>query len=92
MTNADNTLSLLNTAAAVKHNDQERGYIVDSTIVRIMKARNIVSHTDLIAETVSDIKTFTAEAKLIKQRISMLLERDFIERKADEPNFYVYIP
>jgi cullin 1 len=92
MTNADNTLSLLNTAAAVKHNDQERGYIVDSTIVRIMKARNIVSHTDLIAETVADIKTFTAEAKLIKQRISMLLERDFIERKADEPNFYVYIP
>jgi len=68
-----------------------RSHIIDSTIVRIMKTRRRLTHSQLLVDTVSHIKLFTPEVSLIKTRIEDLMNRDFIERDSHDMNTYVYI-
>jgi hypothetical protein len=68
-----------------------RSHIIDSTIVRIMKTRRRLSHSQLLVDTVSHIKLFEPEVSLIKTRIEDLMNRDFIERESHDMNTYVYI-
>jgi len=67
----------------------DRQYALDATIVRIMKSRKSIAHSLLTAEIYQQIK-FPADIKAIKKRIESLIEREYMERDADNAKLYVY--
>ncbi|KAG5981422.1 hypothetical protein E4U55_002955 [Claviceps digitariae] len=75
-------------------NNQTRAHIVDAAIVRIMKARKELSHSQLVSEVLSQlVGRFKPEVSLIKKRIEDLIVREYLERPDEEeaPSMYRYV-
>lgn len=70
--------------------DIGRRDLIDAAIVRIMKTKQTMSHPLLIAGVVSQLK-FTATVTDIKRRIESMLEKEYIERDANDSKVYNYI-
>jgi len=68
----------------------DRQYSLDAHIVRIMKARKTMQHSQLTAEILEQIK-FPTEIKDIKKRIETLIEREYMERDAKDSKIYHYM-
>ncbi|KAK9475523.1 Cullin [Dipodascopsis tothii] len=72
--------------------EQLRRYQTDAAIVRIMKARKVMEHNLLVAEVTAQLTSrFQPNASLIKKRIDAMLEREYIERSADNRQEYHYL-
>jgi cullin 1 len=71
--------------------EENRIYLIDSLIVRIMKTRKTMNHHNLISEVLSQLINFKVEIKYIKQRIESLIEREFLERDENQKDFYNYL-
>ncbi|RKP24523.1 cullin [Syncephalis pseudoplumigaleata] len=69
---------------------QDRQFQVDAAIVRIMKARKRMSHVNLSAEIYEQLK-FHIPPRDLQKRIESLIERDYLERDAEESNVYKYL-
>ncbi|KAI1177499.1 Cullin [Nemania sp. FL0916] len=62
-------------------NRETRKHVADSVIVRIMKQRKTLAHTQLINEVIQVLSTrFKPEMSLIKEQIESLLSREYLER------------
>ncbi|KAG5931288.1 hypothetical protein E4U53_001848 [Claviceps sorghi] len=75
-------------------NNQTRAHIVDAAIVRIMKSRKELSHSQLVSEVLSQlVGRFKPEVSLIKKRIEDLIVREYLERPDEEeaPSMYRYV-
>ncbi|KAL6868544.1 Cullin [Trichoderma novae-zelandiae] len=75
-------------------NNQTRAYIIDAAIVRIMKARKEVSHSQLLGEVLSQLAgRFKPDVPMIKRRIEDLIVREYLERPDEEgaPSMYRYV-
>ncbi len=71
--------------------EEDRGMLIDATIVKILKARKSAEHNDLIADVIKmTAGRFAAEPPNIKNRIESLIEKDFIERSKQDRRIYVY--
>ncbi|KAF8382850.1 cul-4 [Pristionchus pacificus] len=70
--------------------NQDRVYAVDAAVVRVMKTRKMLSHSDLIQELFKQLR-FPVNATDLKTRIASLMEREFITRDANDPNTYHYV-
>lgn len=68
----------------------ERQYIIDAAIVRIMKSRKRLSHAQLISESLSQIQ-FSLQPIDIKKRIENLIERDYLNRDESDRSIYNYV-
>lgn len=72
--------------------DKDRRHTVDAAIVRIMKSRKTLSHSDLMLEVVQQLqKMFQPDIKVIKRSIEGLIERDYLERDTDNQQVYKYV-
>jgi cullin 1 len=72
--------------------DKDRRYAIDASIVRIMKSRKVMAHTQLVAECVEQLsRMFKPDFKAIKKRIEDLITRDYLERDKDNANTYRYL-
>jgi len=69
---------------------EDRAYAIDACIVRIMKSRKTLAHSILMAEVFNQIK-FPVKAADVKKRIAGLIDRDYIERDADNSQIYHYL-
>jgi cullin-4 len=69
---------------------QDRQFQVDAALVRIMKARKVISHVTLMGELISQLR-FPCDASVIKKRIESLIDRDYLERHPDDPSQYRYV-
>ena len=69
---------------------QDRQYQVDAAIVRIMKARKVLSH-NLLLGTLMEHLRFACAASDLKTRIESLIDRDYLERDPDNPSNYRYV-
>ncbi|CAF0832286.1 unnamed protein product [Adineta steineri] len=72
--------------------DDDRKHVIDAAIVRIMKTRKQMTHTQLIAEVTHQLKIrFMPSPVFIKKRIESLIERDYLSRSTDDRKMYSYV-
>lgn len=71
--------------------EEDRSHAIDSAIVRIMKARKTLGHTDLIGEVMSQLVLFQPNSKQVRRRIESLIDREFLARSEHDRNTYEYL-
>jgi len=69
---------------------QDRQYQIDAAIVRIMKTRKSLTHSQLMSELYEQLK-FPYQPADLKKRIESLIDREYLERDADTPQLYRYL-
>jgi cullin 1 len=74
-----------------KRVEEDRSIAIEASIVRIMKARKTLGHQQLIGEVLTQLSFFRPQPKVIKRRIEALIDRDYLERDADNSNVYKYL-
>ncbi|KAJ2253582.1 Cullin-4A, partial [Coemansia sp. RSA 451] len=72
------------------HIHLDRMYRVDAALVRIMKARKTLEHSDLVTELLKQLD-FNVSTTEIKERVDTLFERDYVRRDDSNPSTYHYI-
>ncbi|KAL4867301.1 hypothetical protein BDV12DRAFT_122760 [Aspergillus spectabilis] len=74
-----------------KMND-ERGASIEAAVVRIMKQRKTLVHSNLISEVLSQLSArFVPDVTMVKRRIESLIDREYLERIAEDPPTYGYV-
>ncbi|KAI8371040.1 Cullin [Blakeslea trispora] len=72
--------------------DEERKHQIEASIVRIMKDRKTMEHNLLIAEVTKQLSTrFIPSPVMIKKRIEALIDREYLERSAEDRRAYHYL-
>lgn len=73
--------------------DEDRKPLIEAAIVRIMKARKVLEHQQLVAEVSAMLSgRFMPVPSEIKKRIESLVEREFLERTGnDRRSTYNYV-
>ncbi|CAH2066414.1 unnamed protein product [Thlaspi arvense] len=72
--------------------EEDRKPQIEAAIVRIMKARRVLDHNNIIAEVTKQLQSrFLANPTEIKKRIESLIERDFLERNSTDRKLYRYL-
>ncbi|KAF8207668.1 Cullin protein neddylation domain-containing protein [Mycena galopus ATCC 62051] len=72
--------------------DEDRKYVIQATIVRIMKARKTMKNQALIQEVISQIsQRFAPKIPDIKKAIETLLEKEYIERVDGSKDTFAFI-
>ena len=69
---------------------QERSYVVDAVLIRIMKTRKTLSHNELIAAVTKQVK-FPCQPVDIKKRIEVQIEREYLKRSDADKSVYEYL-
>ncbi|KAI0854166.1 Cullin-domain-containing protein [Daldinia vernicosa] len=75
-------------------NEETRMYVTDAAIVRIMKQRKELGHSQLITEVIQVLASrFKPDIPLIKRRIEALITREYLDRAelADGSPAYQYV-
>eukprot|EP00814_Leptocylindrus_danicus_P009710 CAMPEP_0116013836 /NCGR_PEP_ID=MMETSP0321-20121206/5948_1 /TAXON_ID=163516 /ORGANISM="Leptocylindrus danicus var. danicus, Strain B650" /LENGTH=766 /DNA_ID=CAMNT_0003483431 /DNA_START=124 /DNA_END=2424 /DNA_ORIENTATION=- len=71
---------------------RDRNHAIDAAIVRLLKTRKVIKHHALLAELMSSgVLKFSFQPQDVKKRIESLIEREYIERDANDRNTYKYL-
>lgn len=93
----------IGTVTAAKENEMERGETrerieedrkpqIEAAIVRVMKARKVLGHNDVVAEVTRQLSSrFNPQPAVIKKRIESLIDREYLERDANDRTLYRYV-
>jgi len=72
--------------------EDDRRYEIEAAAVRIMKARQKLSHNNLHVEIIDTVKQrFKPSVKAIKTAIEHLLDKEYLKRSADNAQTYEYV-
>ncbi|WBW71492.1 cullin 3 [Schizosaccharomyces osmophilus] len=72
--------------------DESRKHQADACIVRVMKDRKTLEHNQLVAEVTRQLSSrFQPNPIMIKRRIEALIEREYLQRSADNGRIYEYL-
>lgn len=74
------------------HVDSDRKHYLDAAIVRIMKAKKELGYEQLKTQTIEAVQDhFVPDVSLIKQRITGLMEQEYLKRDEEDMSKYIYI-
>ncbi|KAF5193861.1 Cullin-4, partial [Thalictrum thalictroides] len=89
-----NTIQLKETveesASTTERVFQDRPYRVDAAIIRLMKAKKVLSHPLLVTELFQQLN-FPVKMAYLKKRIESLIDREYLERDENDPFKYKYL-
>jgi cullin 3 len=72
--------------------DEDRKFQIEAAIVRIMKARKTMEHSNLISEVTKQLSPrFLPNPMLIKRRIESLIEKEYLDRSKTDRKVYNYL-
>ncbi|KAE8718246.1 Cullin-3 [Hibiscus syriacus] len=72
--------------------EEDRKPQIEAAIVRIMKARRVLDHNNIVAEVTKQLQSrFLPNPVIIKKRIESLIEREFLERDKSDRKLYRYL-
>jgi len=72
--------------------EEDRKPQIEAAIVRIMKARRLLDHNNIISEVTKQLQArFLPNPAVIKKRIESLIEREFLERDRVDRKLYRYL-
>lgn len=72
--------------------EEDRKPQIEAAIVRIMKARRVLDHNNIVAEVTKQLQSrFLPNPIVIKKRIESLIEREFLERDKEDRKLYRYL-
>jgi cullin 3 len=72
--------------------EEDRKPQIEAAIVRIMKARRLLDHNNIISEVTKQLQArFLPNPAVIKKRIESLIEREFLERDKADRKLYRYL-
>ena len=78
--------------ATLEKVDEERKFLIEAAIVRVMKSRQTMTHASLIAEVIKQLSArFMPTPQAIKTRIDSLLEKEFLERQPGDRSVALFI-
>ncbi|XP_047513558.1 cullin-2 [Pieris napi] len=74
------------------HCDDDRKMYLQAAVVRIMKQRKVLRHTELIQEVVSQARgSFAPSVAMIKKCIEALIDKQYLERSPGNLDTYSYL-
>ena len=72
--------------------EEDRRHLLEAAIVRIMKARKMLNHNDLVAEVTKQLAgRFIPPPQFVKKRVESLIEREYLERDEADRRVYLYM-
>jgi len=72
--------------------EEDRRHLLEAAIVRIMKARKMLNHNDLVAEVTRQLSgRFIPSPQFVKKRVESLIEREYLERDEHDRRVYRYM-
>lgn len=81
----------LDSSFSTKKVEENRQIAIEAAIVRIMKARKTLPHQQLLSEVLNQLSFFNPNPRVVKKRIEALIDREYLERNADNPSVYNYL-
>ena len=78
--------------ATHKSVDDERRYLIEAAIIRVMKTKQKLAHQDLVGRVMGQLAArFVADCRTIKKCIDDLISRDYMKRCDNSPSTYQYV-
>ncbi|KAK0216805.1 Cullin-domain-containing protein [Armillaria fumosa] len=76
----------------LKNVEENRKYVIQASIIRVMKARQTMMNQQLIQEVISQLsQRFTPNVTDIEKAIGILLEKEYIERVQGTKDRFAYV-